>query len=105
MSHAVLTISDWIAIIAASLQIAVAIGIGIWQVRLAQRLKATLENPEPKLGTFDWKWFLRQSWQFILCAIVAVALLWQTLSSSQTVTKGLVLEAVIYSFMLVFGAT
>ena len=100
-----LTTTDWIAITAATLQMAVAIGVGIWQVRQTQRPKPTTKNPAPKLGKFDWKWFFQQSWQFIFCAVVAVALLWQTLASSQSLTKSLVLEVVIYSFMLVFGVT
>ena len=100
-----LTTTDWIAITAATLQIAVAIGVGIWQVRQSQRPKPTIKNPKPQLGKFDWKWFFRQSWQFVFCTVVAVALLWQTLASSQPLTKSLVLEVVIYSFMLVFGVT
>ena len=98
-----LTTTDWIAISAASLQIVVAIGVGIWQVRQAQSPKSTIADPSPQLGAFEWKWFFRQSWQFVFCVLVAVALLWHTMASSQPLTKSLVLEVVIYSFMLVFG--
>lgn len=100
-----LTTTDWIAISAATLQVAVAIGVGIWQVRQTQRPNPTIKNPKPRLSKFEWKWFLRQSWQFVFCAVVAVALLWQTLASSQPFTKSLMLEIVFYSLMLVFGVT
>lgn len=98
-----LTNSDWIAIIAASLQVAVAIGVAIWQVRRTQRPEPTRDHPKPRSAKFDWSWFLKQSWQFLFCSAAAVVLLWQSLATTQSISKSFVVEMVVYSFLLVFG--
>jgi hypothetical protein len=98
-----LSTSDWIAIVAALIQVAAAVALGIWQVRQAQRKPHGAGDLKPRIGKFDWRWFFHQSWQFLFCAIVGVILIWYAVASSQPLTKGLVLELVVYSFMFVFG--
>ena len=95
--------SDWITIIATTIQVVVALSVGVLQL-MAMRPKT---NPTETQATLfsapNIKWLMSNIWPFLLSCVVAAGIIWQALSSTGEVTRSFVISLVFGVFLLSFG--
>ena len=98
-----LSTSDWIVIIATTVQVVVALSIGVLQLMAMRPKTKPIESQDNPLSASNIKWLANNVWPFLLSCVIAVGIMWHALASDGEVTRSFVVSLVFGALLLSFG--